>query len=116
MDTQTSVEQRHATWLWCGLETLVDECRWMADPRLSGPEHDFDVVIVGSGYGGAVAAAVLSGCTDRLRALGENGKLKICVLERGNEYLPGTFPSRQAELPGYIRFATPEAKRQRGNY
>ena len=116
MDTQTSVEQRHATWLSCGLETLVDECQWMADPHFPRPEHDFDVVIVGSGYGGAVAAAELSGCTDKGGALDEDGKLKICVLERGNEYLPGMFPSRQAELPGHMRFVTPEAKRQRGNY
>ena len=38
------------------------------------------------------------------------------MLERGNEYLRGMFPSRQAELPGHIRFVTPEAKRQRGVY
>jgi cholesterol oxidase len=118
MDTQTSGGRRHVTWLSCGLETLVDNCRWMANPELPDrPEHDFDIVIVGSGYGGAVAAAKLSGCTDTQgRALGKDGKLKICVLERGNEYLRGMFPSRQAELPGHIRFTTPEAKRQRGVY
>src|SRR5215510_13387437 len=101
MSTHTSAGPRHATWLSCGLETLVAECRWMADPNLRRPAQDFDVVIVGSGYGGAVAAAELSGCTDTQgRALGEDGKLKICVLERGSEYLSGMFPSRQAELPG----------------
>jgi choline dehydrogenase-like flavoprotein len=107
MGTQTSAGLRQATWLSCGLETLVEDCPWMAEPEIpKRSEHDFDVVIVGSGYGGAVAAAELSGCR----------KLKICVLERGNEYLRGMFPSRQTELPGYIRFATPDAKRQRGIY
>jgi len=72
-------------------------------------DYDFDVVIVGSGYGGAVAAAELSGCTD------ENDQpLRICVLERGREYLAGSFPSRQAELAGHVRFVTPNAARQRG--
>lgn len=117
MSAQKSAGERRATWLSCGLETLVNECRWMADPQLRRPEHDFDVVIVGSGYGGAVAAAVLSACKNADgHALGKDGKPSICVLERGNEYLRGMFPSRQDESPGHIRFATPDAKRQRGVY
>ena len=41
----------------------------------------FPLVIVGSGYGAAMAAAVLAGCTD------EGGKpVRICVLERGLEF------------------------------
>jgi choline dehydrogenase-like flavoprotein/pimeloyl-ACP methyl ester carboxylesterase len=116
MDTQQSAELRQATWLSCGLETLVDCHRWMADPAQPRPaKYDFDVVIVGSGYGGAVAAAELTACT-RPQAEGPNKSLKICVLERGKEYLRGMFPSRQADLAGHIRFATPEAKRQRGIY
>jgi cholesterol oxidase len=59
----------------------------------------FDVVIVGSGYGGSVAAARL---TDRLhKSSGE--PLTVCVLERGLEHPPGSFPSRFADLPGHIR-------------
>jgi cholesterol oxidase len=42
----------------------------------------YDVVVVGSGYGGAIVAA-------RLAAAG----CKVCVLERGREYLPGDFPA-----------------------
>ena len=83
----------------------------MGDPKAERNCHDFDVVIVGSGYGGSVAAAALSGCTDS-----GNRKVRVCVLERGREYLAGSFPSRAADLAGYIRFTTPNAKRQRGTF
>ena len=60
---------------------------------------------------GQSPASELSTC------VGENGeRLKICVLERGKEYLPGAFPNRQADLAGHVRFATPDAPRQRGVY
>ena len=52
----------------------------------------FDVVVVGSGYGGAVAACRFA----------EAG-LRVAVLERGREYLPGEFPNDIAELPGHVR-------------
>lgn len=45
---------------------------------------DFDVIIIGSGYGGAICAARLS------RALRPGARLGI--LERGKEWVPGTFP------------------------
>jgi cholesterol oxidase len=59
------------------------------------------VVVVGSGYGGAVAAARLSG----VRRPTDQGDqpLSVCVLERGREYLPGEFPERFADLPGHVR-------------
>ncbi len=44
------------------------------------PEH-FDAVIVGSGFGGSVTAARLA----------EAG-WRVCVLERGKRYPPGSFP------------------------
>jgi cholesterol oxidase len=47
----------------------------------------YDVVVVGSGYGGGISASRLS------RA----GK-KVCVLERGREILPGEFASRFPDL------------------
>ena len=51
---------------------------------------DFDVLIIGSGYGGAVCAA-------RLAARRRPG-VKIGVLERGREWVPGTFPNSLANL------------------
>jgi cholesterol oxidase len=102
--------QRASTWVSYGLETLVDRHPWMGDRETAAKrDYDFDVVIIGSGYGGAVAAAELSACKNE----GEDA-LKICVLERGKEYLAGMFPSRLADLAGHIRFATPDAKRQAG--
>jgi cholesterol oxidase len=53
--------------------------------RLSRPISDlqtsYDAVVVGSGYGGGVAASRLS-----------RAGLKVCVLERGKEFLTGEFP------------------------
>ena len=43
---------------------------------------EYDAVVIGSGYGGGVAAS-------RLSRMG----LKVCVVERGREWLPGEFPT-----------------------
>src|SRR4051812_34384513 len=51
---------------------------------LSSDTH-FDVVIVGSGFGGSVMAYRLA----------EAG-LRVCVLERGKAYPPGSFPRTPA--------------------
>ncbi|MFA5952084.1 MAG: GMC family oxidoreductase [Hyphomicrobium sp.] len=59
--------------------------------RLSRPVETikcrYDVIVVGSGYGGGVSASRLS------RA----GK-RVCVLERGREILTGEFPSKFPDL------------------
>jgi cholesterol oxidase len=47
----------------------------------------YDVVVIGSGYGGAVTAARLA--TAQWPA---SAKPAICILERGKEWLPGQFP------------------------
>jgi cholesterol oxidase len=47
----------------------------------------YDVVVVGSGYGGGVAASRLA----------RTGK-RVAVLERGREFLTGEFPSRFPQL------------------
>lgn len=93
-------------WLAEGVEDLLS----VLDHR-ANEDVDFDVVVVGSGYGGAVAAARLAQATIDGRASG----LRICVLERGQEYVPDTFPGSLSELPGCLRFSRyddPESKGQ----
>lgn len=58
---------------------------------------DFDVVVIGSGYGGAVCAA-------RLAARRRPG-VKIAVLERGKEWAPGTFPDRLTSFNPLLPFS-----------
>jgi len=57
--------------------------------RLSLPigqlKAHYDVVIVGSGYGGAVVAS---------RIAARNGAHTVCILERGEEWHPGSYPDR----------------------
>lgn len=94
------VPGRRTAWISSGLEQLARRLGTEAAAAL--PTH-FDVVIVGSGYGGAIAAERLAG----LRRAGQEAPLRLCVLERGREYLPGAFPSRMADLGGHVRFTTP---------
>lgn len=80
---------------------------------VNGAEKAVDVLIVGSGYGGAVAAARLAGLMNNQ----SNKPLSVYVLERGQEYLPGTFPTRFADLPRHVRinrFDTPELTGEAG--
>jgi cholesterol oxidase len=46
----------------------------------------YDVVVVGSGYGGSIAAS-------RLARAGRS----VCLLERGRELQPGEYPDNAAE-------------------
>ena len=81
-------------WLSQGFEELLVE---LAKP--GGDGRVFDVLIAGSGYGGAIAAAGLAGCVPE----GGGAPIDVCVLERGREYLSGMFPSQLAELPQHTR-------------
>ena len=58
----------------------------LASPLAALKSH-YDVVVIGSGYGGGVTAA-------RLARAGKS----VCVLERGREFLTGEFPSRFPDL------------------
>ena len=49
---------------------------------------EYDMIVIGSGYGGGVSA--LRGSLMRNKTTGE--RLKVCMLERGREFLPGDFP------------------------
>ncbi|XP_072019060.1 uncharacterized protein [Amphiura filiformis] len=57
---------------------------------LSSPTEDiepwYDVIVIGSGYGGAIAAS-------RAARAGQ----KVCVLEKGKEWRPGDFPETEVE-------------------
>ena len=78
-------------WISQGFERLVDRVR-----QAPTAVH-FDVLIIGSGYGGAIAAATFAG-----RAHG-GVPITVGVLERGKEYLPGAFPAGLGELPRHVR-------------
>lgn len=65
------------------LASASDGLRAARNTRPGRP--DFDVLIVGSGYGGAVCAARLA--AERRRGV------RIALLERGREWVSGTFPT-----------------------
>ncbi|WP_244491175.1 alkaline phosphatase D family protein [Paramesorhizobium deserti] len=78
-------------WISQGFERLIHRVR-----GAPAAVH-FDVLIIGSGYGGAVTAATFAG-----RRQG-NVPVRVGMLERGKEYLPGSFPTGLGELPRHIR-------------
>jgi cholesterol oxidase len=68
----------------------------LALPIASIKDH-YTVVVVGSGYGGAIAAS-------RLSRAGQS----VCVLERGRELLPGEYPDSEAEVLRESQVDTPD--------
>jgi cholesterol oxidase len=54
-------------------------------------KNSYDFVVIGSGYGGAISAA-------RLAAANLNPKRSICILERGKEWHPGSFPETAGDI------------------
>ena len=70
--------------------------------RLSSPLKNikarYDVVVVGSGYGGAIAASRLS-----------RAQRSVCVLERGREFLPGEYPDTMLKILGEAQVDLPDA-------
>lgn len=71
-------------------------------PRLSSLIEDlkthYSVVVIGSGYGGAIAAS-------RLARAGQ----QVCVLERGMEFQPGEYPNTVPEVLAQAQVDTPGA-------
>jgi choline dehydrogenase-like flavoprotein len=61
----------------------------------------YDVVIVGSGYGGSVAAQQLAGLTVADGA--QRRPIRVLLLERGREFHAGDFPATFGELPRELR-------------
>ena len=56
----------------------------------------YDLVVIGSGYGGAITAA-------RLASANLNPKPSVCILERGKEWQPGEFPETLDGVIGAAR-------------
>ena len=69
--------------------------------RLASPietiKNYYKVVVVGSGYGAAIAAS-------RLARAGQ----QVCVLERGREFQPGEYPNRSTEAVSEIQVHSPD--------
>ena len=70
--------------------------------RLSSPvgelKDHYEVVVVGSGYGGAIAAS-------RLARAGR----QVCILERGREFQPGEYPDTELEAMHQMQVDAPNA-------
>ncbi len=71
--------------------------------RLARPAAElkpgYDAIVVGSGYGGGVAAS-------RLARMG----LKVAVLERGREWLPGEFPRNMLAAQRALQMTGPKVR------
>jgi cholesterol oxidase len=57
-------------------------------------EH-YEVVVVGSGYGGAIAASRMA-----------RAKRDVCLLERGREFMAGDFPATPLEGAAQVQYNT----------
>jgi cholesterol oxidase len=70
----------------------------MLSRPLDQMQDHYSAVVVGSGYGGAIAA-------DRIARAGRD----VCVLERGKELHPGEFPNSALSAAREIQVHTPKA-------
>ncbi|WP_206995488.1 alpha/beta fold hydrolase [Trinickia mobilis] len=65
--------------------------------RLSSPlealEPHYDVIVVGSGYGGAIAASRMA-----------RARRRVCVLERGREFMAGDYPVHPGQGAGAVQY------------
>ncbi len=72
-------------------------------PRLSSPiesiKPHYDVVVIGSGYGGGIAAS-------RMARAGRS----VCLLERGKEFQPGEYPDTESKALGEFQIHLPDGK------
>ncbi|KAI3396784.1 hypothetical protein diail_11684 [Diaporthe ilicicola] len=81
------------------IQTYTEDSRIEHEyPRISRPvellRREYDCVVIGSGYGGGVAAS-------KLARAGES----VCVLERGKEKWPGEYPSGSGEALDELRWS-----------
>ncbi|KAI0104878.1 glucose-methanol-choline oxidoreductase [Nemania sp. FL0031] len=80
------------------IRTWADDPKTSTFPRISKPmelmRHAYDCVVIGSGYGGGVAAA-------RMARAGKH----VCLLERGKERWPGEFPSGTGDALDQLHYS-----------
>ncbi|KAI0397227.1 FAD/NAD(P)-binding domain-containing protein [Xylariaceae sp. FL0594] len=80
------------------IRSWADDPKRARFPRISKPvelmRHAYDCVVIGSGYGGGVAAA-------RMARAGK----QVCLLERGKERWPGEFPSGSKDALHQLHFS-----------
>lgn len=62
---------------------------------LAAMKDHYEVVVVGSGYGGAIAASRMA-----------RAKRSVCLLERGREFMAGDFPATQLEGVAQVQYNT----------
>lgn len=78
--------------------------RRLASP-LGALRPHYDAVVIGSGYGGAIAASRLARVRD------SNGRrLSVCLLERGEEIQPGEYPDEPLAAAAAMQFDTPDGR------
>ncbi len=65
--------------------------------QIEAMKSNYTVVVIGSGYGGGISAS-------RLARAGQ----KVCVLERGKEFLPGEFPDTLPEATAELQVDIPD--------
>jgi cholesterol oxidase len=70
---------------------------------LSALKPSYEVVVIGSGYGGSISAS-------RLARAG----LQVCLLEKGKEFQPGEYPDSLGEAEGEMQLNT-DGRRARTN-
>ncbi|CAJ2507452.1 Uu.00g086380.m01.CDS01 [Anthostomella pinea] len=80
------------------IRSWADDPKTATYPRISKPvelmRHSYDCVVIGSGYGGGVAAS-------RMARAGES----VCLLERGKERWPGEYPNSTGDAVNQVHYS-----------
>ena len=105
-------ETKNCRWISSGFENYLAD---LTNNDIAGsPDKPIDFLIIGSGYGAAIAARQLArqfAQTDSSEDPTQGDCREIVVFERGEEYLPGSFPDNFSELPTHLRISpTPDGK------